>query len=165
MSKRFLYWVGLTLFLILPVIFAGNLMITEQDVVAQGKTTTLSLSDELNEAQQIAQRAALADSRVQAYTTGYRTEVFGVQTVSHQFSDATSECATADCRQVNIFNFDKSATIAAMVNVETGIVLDVLYQPGIRPAINKRLADKAMDIARQAAATRLQLDQANTDFV
>ena len=150
MSKRFLYWVGLTLFLILPVIFAGNLMITEQDVVAQGKTTTLSLSDELNEAQQIAQRAALADSRVQGYTTGYRTEVFGVQTVSHQFSDATSECATADCRQVNIFNFDKSATIAVMVNVETGIVLDVLYQPGIRPGINKRLADKAMEIALNA---------------
>jgi len=150
MTKRLLYWVGLTLLLILPIVFVGNLMITEQDVIAQGKITALSLSDELDQAQQIAQRAALADSRVQAYTTGYRTEVFGVQTVSHQFSDATSECANADCRQVNIFNFDKSATIAAMVNVESATVLDVLYQPNIRPGINKRLADRAMEIALNA---------------
>lgn len=150
MTKRLLYWVGLTLLLILPAVFVGNLMITEQNVAAQGKTTMLSLSDELDQAQQIAQRAALADSRVQAYTTGYRTEVFGVQTVSHQFSEAASECAEADCRQVNIFNFDESATIAVMVNVETESVLDVLYQPNIRPGINKRLADKAMDIALNA---------------
>ena len=150
MTKRLLYWVGLTLLLILPAVFVGNLMITEQNVAAQGKTTMLSLSDELDEAQQIAQRAALADSRVQAYTTGYRTEVFGVQTVSHQFSEAASECAEADCRQVNIFNFDKSATIAVMVNVETSTVLDVLYQPNIRPGINRRLADKAMEIALNA---------------
>ena len=118
MTKGLIYWVGFTLLIILPFVLVANLT-TEQDVAAQGKTATLSISDGLDRAQQIAQRAALADSRVQAYTTGYRTEVFGVQTVSHQFSEATRECATADCRQVNIFNFDKSATIAAIVNVET----------------------------------------------
>ncbi len=150
MTKRSLYWVALTLLVILPFVFVGNLMIPEQNVVAQGKITTLSLADELDEAQKIAEKAALADARVQAYTTGYRTEVFGVQTVSHQFNEATSICATVDCRQVNIFNFDESATIAVMVNVETGIVLDVLYQPSVRPGINKRLADKAMEIALNA---------------
>ena len=149
MTKGLIYWVGFTLLIILPFVLVANLT-TEEDVAAQGKTATLSISDGLDRAQQIAQRAALADSRVQAYTTGYRTEVFGVQTVSHQFSEATRECATTDCRQVNIFNFDKSATIAAIVNVETANVLNVLYQPNIRPGINQRLADRAMEIALNA---------------
>ena len=120
MTKRLTYWVGFTLLILLPLLLFVNLA-TEGDVAAQGKTATLSLSDGLDEAQQIAQRAALADSRVQAYTTGYRTEVFGVQTVSYQFSEATRECASADCRQVNIYNFDKSATIAVMVNAASTV--------------------------------------------
>ncbi|MGB0386704.1 MAG: PKD domain-containing protein [Ardenticatenaceae bacterium] len=150
MTKRSIFYsVMITLFIIVPAALFVNLT-TGAEVVASGKVGMLPVVDGIDEAQQIAQRAALADPRVQAYTSGHRTEVFGVQTVSHQFSEATRECATADCRQVNIFNFDEAATIAAIVNVERATVLNVLYQPNIRPAINKRLADLAMEIALNA---------------
>lgn len=148
-SRSMWSWVILTLFVIVPMVFVANLATGPQSV-ARGKAATLPLTDEMTAEQQVAQDAALADKRVQAYTTGYRTEVFGVQTISHQTNPALAPCASADCRQVNIFNFDESATIAAIVNVETGEVLDVLHQPGIRPLINKRLADRAMEIALSA---------------
>jgi hypothetical protein len=142
-------WVALTLFVLLPLVFAANFAVDPQKV-ARGKAAALPLSDEMDSEQEFAQELALADERVQAYTTGQRTEVFNVQTISHQFNPATVECNESDCRQVNIFNFDESATIATIVNIERGEVLDVLYQPGIRPAINKRLADLALEIATSA---------------
>lgn len=148
-SRSMWSWVILTLFVIVPMVFVANLATGPQSV-ARGKAATLPLTDEMTAEQQLAQDAALADPRVQAYTTGHRTEVFGVQTISHQTNPALAACASADCRQVNIFNFDESATIAAIVNVQTGEVLDVLHQPGIRPLINKRLADRAMEIALSA---------------
>lgn len=149
MKKRLL-WIALVLFI---SSLAWGMSWMDAPKVARGKSATLPLTDEMTPEQQLAQELALKDARVLAYTTGQRTEAFGVQTVSYQFNPATLECNDGErqvCRQVNIFNFEESATIAVMVNVESGKVLDVQYQPGIRPAINKRLADLALELAVNA---------------
>lgn len=105
-------WVLLTLFVVLPLVLAANLAVEPQHV-AQGKAATLPLSDEMDAQQELAQP----------------TELFGVQTISHQFNRVAVECNDADCRQFNIFNFDESAIIPAIVNVEspTAITVSALH--------------------------------------
>jgi PKD repeat protein len=140
---------GVLLFfaLLIPVVFAASLFVAPTEV-ARGKSAAVPLSDELNPDQQLAQELALADSRVQAYTVGQRTEVFGIP----KFIDINTPvnrlgCGTDNCRVVNIFNFDASATVQAFVRLDTREVVEVYYQEGIRPGINRRLADRAMEIA------------------
>jgi hypothetical protein len=119
--------------------------------VARGKSATIPLSQTLTEEQERAQAIALADGQVQAYTAGQRTEVFGVATyldINTPMSKAG--CTPDNCHIVNIFNFDESATIQAFVRLDREEVIEVYYQEGIRPAINRRLADRAMEIALNA---------------
>lgn len=119
--------------------------------VVRGKSPALPISDELSPEQQQAQDLALSDARVQAHTVGRNSEVFGVRRVSAgQFTSAAEACRTVDCRQVEIYVFDEDAAVLALVNVDTGDVLDVLYQPGVRPGINRRLADRALELAFNA---------------
>jgi PKD repeat protein len=139
--------VALFFALIIPVVFAATVFFAPTEV-ARGKSAAVPLSDTLTPDQQLAQDLALADSRVQAYTTGQRTEVFGVA----KFLDINTPinklgCGTNNCRVVNIFNFDASATVQAFVRLDTQEVVEVYYQPGVRPGINSRLADRAMEIA------------------
>jgi PKD repeat protein len=139
--------VALFFALIIPVLFAASVFFAPTEV-ARGKSAAIPLSDDLTPEQALAQELALADSRVQAYTTGQRTEVFGVA----QFLDINTPlnaqgCSIDNCRVVNIFNFDASATVQAFVRLDTREVLEVYYQPGVRPGINRRLADRAMEIA------------------
>lgn len=116
--------------------------------VARGKSAALPLSDTLTDEQERAQAIALADARVQAYTTGQRTEVFGVAHYLDINTPLTAQgCGMDNCRIVNIFNFDTSATIQAFVRLDTEAVVAVYHQQGIRPGINRRLADRAMEIA------------------
>ncbi|MCB8944289.1 MAG: PKD domain-containing protein [Ardenticatenaceae bacterium] len=111
----------------------------------------MPISDELTPEQILAQDLALANAEVQRYTFGRRSEVFGVhQILADEYTKKSSACATADCRQVEIYNFDDNAAITAIVNVDTSEVLDVLYLPHMHPGINKRLNDLALEIALNA---------------
>jgi hypothetical protein len=73
----------LTLFVVLPLVLAANLAVEPQHV-AQGKAATLPLSDEMDAQQELAQP----------------TELFGVQTISHQFNPATVECNDAPAKSI-----------------------------------------------------------------
>jgi hypothetical protein len=141
--KKYLF---LCLFLLLPILFLGQQLL-RPEATARGKSAAIPLSDEQTPEQQLAEALALADSRVQAHTVGRRSEVFGVRTVGSHYTAASAACANADCRQVEIYNFDDDAAVIAIVNVESRQVLDVLHQPGVHPGINKRLSDRALEIA------------------
>ncbi len=118
---------------------------------ARGKSPSVPLADGLTPEQVLAQDLALADARVQQYTVGRRSEVFGVrQVLADQYTAASTACKTADCRQVEIYLFDENAAVTALVNLDTQTVLDVLYLANMQPGINKRLADRAIDIAINA---------------
>ncbi|MFZ0547676.1 MAG: lamin tail domain-containing protein, partial [Candidatus Promineifilaceae bacterium] len=110
---------------------------------ARGKSPAAQLSDGLTPEQQLAQDLALSDSKVQAYTVGRRSEVFGVQVVGDSYTKDASECASADCRLVLIYNWDENVTVSAIVNVDARTVLDVLRQSGTHPGINHRLVEVA----------------------
>ena len=135
-------------------------------VSVRGKSAPLPLETTLTTAQQQAQTLALADVRVQAQTSGRRTEVFGVRRMGQQITEASAACATAVCYQVEIYNFDDNATVTAVVDTDAGIVRDVLHQPNMQPGINRRLADMALELAlndpgvygpRSCRAARLHL--------
>lgn len=138
--------IGLALVLLVPIALLVY-GFSQSTGVVRGKSSATPLSDQLSAEQQLAQDLALSDVRVQDYTVGRRSEVFGVRTVGNHFSVSAAACASADCRQVEIYNFDENVAVSAIVNVDTQEVLDVLRQPGVHPGINKRLADLALDIA------------------
>ncbi|MEW5986859.1 MAG: PKD domain-containing protein [Chloroflexota bacterium] len=141
-----LFLIFISLFLVLPLLALAVNLLTPTRAV-RGKSPAAPLTDELTPEQALAQDLALADSRVQGYTLGHRSEVMGVRVVGQHFTQAAGACATADCRQVEIYLFDQDAAVTALVNVDAREVLDVLYQPGVHPGINKRLADLAMELA------------------
>lgn len=140
-------YLSLCLFLIVPVFFLGQWLL-RPEATARGKSAAMPLTNEQTPEQELAEELALADSRVQAHTVGRRSEVFGVRVVGDHYTAASAACANADCRQVEIYNFDDDAAVIAIVNVESREVLDVLHQPGVHPGINKRLSDLAIEIAR-----------------
>lgn len=131
--------------LLVTAVFFSFLLAPAQ--TARGKSAARPLAQTATPVQQGAQEAALADSRVAAATSGRRTEVFGVREMLGQLTAESQACATAVCFQVEIYNFDDNAALLAIVNTDTGEVLDVLHQPGVQPGINKRLADRAIEIA------------------
>lgn len=148
MFQRFSRIPLLITLLLLTLIGMSSIVATAPTEVARGKSAVLPLSTTLTNEQERAQAIALADSRVQAYSAGQRTEVFGVATYLDLNTPIAKQGCTGDnCRIVNIFNFDASATIQAFVRLDTEQVIEVYYQAGIRPAINRRLADRAMEIA------------------
>jgi hypothetical protein len=140
-------WLLLTLFLIVPLVGLASLA-PGQEGVARGKFAAAPPSPDRWEPEQYeAQEEALLDARVRQYMRGHRAEVFGVRQVGDQYTHASRACADADCRQVEIYLWDENATVLAIVNVETDEVLDVLYQPGLRPGIPARLEEQALEIA------------------
>jgi hypothetical protein len=84
---------------------------------------------------------------VAQHTMGSRAEVLGVRQMSGQYTAASQTCATADCYQVEIYDFDHNATILAIVDIEAEQVRDVLYLPNAQPGVNRRLADRARMLA------------------
>lgn len=118
--------------------------------VARGKAAPVLLDEGLDADRQAAQELALRDRRVLDRTVGERSEVMGILPAGAQLSPASQGCTPGACYQVNIYNIDADLNVAAMVDVAAGRVLDVLYQPGVRPGINKRLADRALEIAFNA---------------
>ena len=116
-------------------------------VSVRGKSAPLPLETAITTEQQTAQALALADARVQELTNSQRTEVFGVRRMGQQFTAASAACATAVCFQVEIYSFDKNATVTAVIDTSAGVVRDVLYQPNMQPGINQRLANRALQLA------------------
>lgn len=139
----------LAIVLLVSLVFAASLLFNPVAEV-RGKSPAVPLVAMANDRQKLAQDLALTDERVMQHTLGRRTEVFGVRDVLGQYTSASSACKTAVCYQVEIYNFDENATILAIVNTDSSEVLDVLRQPGVQPGINKRLADRAIEIAINA---------------
>ncbi|HSH02620.1 MAG TPA: PKD domain-containing protein [Anaerolineae bacterium] len=144
-SKRFGIGLAITLFVGAVLYVVSGALWPTQEV--RGKSPAVPVTGDLTDEQLLAQDLALNDIRVHGYTVGRRSEVFGVRDVMAQYPKTSAECATASCWQVEIYNFDEDAAVTAIVNVDTETVLDVLYQPGMHPGINKRLSDVALDIA------------------
>lgn len=139
-------WLLLTMLVLVPLVGLASLA-PGQEAVARGKMTAPPPPDKWTPELLEAQGAALADARVQDELEGHRAEVFGVRPVGHQFTEASRACATVACHQVEIYLWDENATVLAIVNQETGAVLDVLHQPNVRPGIPSRLAERARAIA------------------
>ncbi len=116
--------------------------------VVRGKSAAHPLPDGLTPEQTQAQDLALADPRVMQYTLGHRSEVFGVRRVGPHYPASSAACADADCRQVEIYNFDENAAVVAIVNLDSQKVLEVFHQPGVQPGINQRLMDLAIELTR-----------------
>ncbi len=140
----------LVLFLVVPVLLlTANFL--RPTAIARGKSAAIPLSGKMTPEQEQAQQLALDDALVMAHTAGHRSEVFGVRSLTAgDYPALQGSCANADCRQVEIYNFDENAAVTAVVNLDTATVLDVFYLPGMQPGINKRLADRALEIAFNA---------------
>lgn len=117
---------------------------------ARGKTAAAPLPGEPAPEQAAAEALALADPRVLAHTAGRRAEVFGVRAVGPHAPSSSADCAQSDCRQVEIYLYDQDAAVVAIVNLTAGTVSEVLYQPGVQPGVNQRVADLAAEIARNS---------------
>ncbi len=145
--RRALFATGFTVAVLFPLWTVAN----NAAPVVRGKSSALPLVNDPTPEQQRAQNLALSDVRVQEHTVGRRAEVFGVRRVlAAQFTPQSQACASADCRQVEIYLFDENAAVTAIVNLDTDEVLDVLYQPGMQPGISKSQSDRALEIALKA---------------
>ena len=129
------------------ILVALLLLLGQTAVSVRGKSAPLPLDTAITSEQQQAQALALADARVQQLTAGQRSEVFGVRRMGQQFTQASVACATAVCYQVEIYSFDENSTVTAVVDVDAGAVRDVLHQPNMQPGINRRLANRALELA------------------
>ena len=147
MKNGRLKWVGFgTLLLVFIGVVVAMATLTPTRSV-RSKSPAVPLTEEISAERARSQDLALSDSRVQALTVGKRSEVFGVRVVGDHFPESSSACESAECYQVQIYNFDENAAVIAIVNLDTDEVLDVFHQPGVHPGINKRLNDVALDIA------------------
>ncbi len=135
----------LLLLMLLIIVMSSDLVSPLKSV--RGKMAGVPLATERTPAQTLAANLALRDERVLSYTAGDRTELFGVREVGQHYPASSAVCASAPCQQVEIYNFDENAAIIAIVNPNSGEVLDVFYQPEAHPGINQRLADLATRIA------------------
>jgi hypothetical protein len=136
--KTGLILAGLTL---IPLLF-----LLQPNSSARGKSPARVLQETLTPADQLAQDIALSDARVIEYTVGRRAEVFTIHPVGIHQPAGFSGCALADCRQVNLYNFDDNAAIAAIVNLDQRVVVEVLRQPGVHPGMNARLFEVAVHV-------------------
>jgi len=146
MNRRVLYSaiaIGITVILLALALS----QITSKTPTVTGKSPAAPLSDELTEQQELAQSLALSDPRVQAYTYGRPSEVFGVAKIGLDYPASAESCLVSDCRQINIYNWDENAAVSVIVDLDNEEVLEVLHQVGVHPGINKRLADLAIEIA------------------
>lgn len=114
--------------------------------VARGKSPATPITQDLTPEQVLAQDLALSDTRVQSYTLGKRAEVFAVFDIGSNYTQSSNACAATRCYQVNIYNFDEGAVIAAIVAVESRQVLDVLHHPEQHAYLNQEMADQAIQI-------------------
>ena len=141
--KRVLLLAILAAILLLSVISIQQLATV---VAAEQQQITL-LPQYANEAEVAAQATALADSRVSDLLVGQRSEVFIVKEVRGDHYPASAiECATATCSQVEIYLWDLNDTISAIVNMDSGQVVDTIYYENMQPAINNRVYELSVEL-------------------
>ena len=150
-KPRFLS-MGILLLLAMLTLLLSSFFVPSQTVT--GKSPAVPLNSSMSPEQMVAQELALTDVRVQEHTRGKQSEVMGISTVGMHFPKSSSACATATCWQVEIYNWHEDAAITAIVNTDQSQVLDVLYQPGMRPGLNQRNIDLALDLAMNAPEVR-----------
>lgn len=144
-------WRPIVVAVVLGLLAAAIAFALQPAPTVRGKSPAQPLVDELSAEQALAQELALEDERVQTYTVGRRSEVFGVHMVAQGHHPSSSAaCLSADCRRVEIYNFDENVAITAIVNVDAREVLDVMRLPNMHPGINQRLINLAEDIAFNA---------------
>ena len=146
MNRRSVFGVIL-LSLLLIVLTLALAQLFSPTPTVRGKSPAAPLKSGMTEEQNLAQNLALSDARVQTYTFGRPSEVFGIANVGLHYPPGAEACADSDCRQVNIYNWDENAAVTAIVDLNNEEVLEVFHQPGAHPGINKRLVDLAIDLA------------------
>ncbi len=145
-NRRLLVTTIIMVVLICVGAIASNFLFPLQEGV-RSKAPAFPLQGELTAEQTLAQDLALSAPEVQSLTVGRPSEVFGVRQIGLDYPPGSEICAIHECFQVEIYNFDEDAAVAAVVDVEDRDVLAVYHQPGVHPGINKRLADLALEIA------------------
>lgn len=136
----------------------------QQVAQALASDQPILLLDGLGEAEQAAQRLAVADSRVRAALVSLngvplRAEVFGVYGLgpadAAQVGDA---CQGGSCYRVEIYNYARNSTVLAIVDPAAGQVHDVAILEETQPTIVPRhLMDLAAQIALAAPEVRAEL--------
>lgn len=137
----------LSIIILILLLLSRRLEMAKQ---ARGKGAAVPLQGTLTPEEQRAQDLVLSDARVQAHTINRRSEVVDVNTAGALYTAVDERCAAADCRRVVVYSFETNTTITAMVNLDSGDVLDVWPQPGLQPVVNGRLAARALEIALNA---------------
>ena len=123
-----------------------------QPDAARGPVTPLNPADQTLSAQQLdAQSLAVADSDVLATLGSGRAEVFEVFPLFAPFAVEWAACASGECYQVDIYNFDSLATVTAIVDHASGEVVDHFRVEKVYPLISKRLYNRAIEIVQQSA--------------
>lgn len=152
MKKRL--WPSIALILVFAVLVAipvYSAPATGPQPATGGPITPLNPADQSLTAEQMdAQSLAIADARVQTNLGAGKAEVFEVFPVFGPYPSEWSTCADGACYQVDIFNFDRGATVTAIVNQATGQVLDSWRIDSVFPLINKRLYNRAVEIIRES---------------
>jgi hypothetical protein len=118
---------------------------------ARGKVAAALAPTQSSHSQELAVHLALADSRVQARLSGHRSEVMAVLPLGAQRTPDSLVCALSDCRLVEIYDFDRDATVSVIVDLPANRLRDVLYQPHVHPEPNSRLTELAIRVALASA--------------
>jgi len=148
MKKRL--WQSIALILVfaaLVAVPAYSAPATRPQPAAGGPITPLNPADQALTAEQLdAQSLAIADTRVQAELGEGRTEVFEVFPLFGPFPAEWAACTNGMCYQVDIYNFERGATVTAIVDQGAGQILDAWRIDGVFPYVNKRLYNRAVEI-------------------
>lgn len=117
----------------------------------------LPLSEGLNDEQLEAQALALNDPRFQTYTRDQQTrapmrnEIFGVYPLrASDITPATESCSTHTCYRVEMYNYALNLYLAAVADLQTETVINVVGYNNSQPDIPPSLTAIALEIARHA---------------
>ncbi len=123
---------------------------------ARGKSPAYPLDSGLTVEERLAQDIALSDAEVIDQTAGKRSEVFDIVPAGN-FDGPDGICAVGDCRQVTIYSFDEETAIMVVVDLVSRQVVEVMDQPGVFPAVNRRLYDMAAQLIHDSDEVAVEL--------
>jgi len=126
------------------------------DDVLQEPVPVLPLEG-LDDEQRQAQSIALSDQAFWRYSRDpqtdepYRTEIMGVYPMrASDITDKTSACSANPCYRVEMYNYALNFYLAAVVDLRSGTVLDIIGYENAQPDIPQSLTDIALEIAVHA---------------
>ncbi len=112
----------------------------------------LPLTDGLDKNQQLAQNIAINNQLFQRYVRDekgtLRNEIFGVYPVrASDISEKTAACSLSSCYRVEMYNYALNLYTAAIVDLPTATVLNIVGYDNTQPDIPTSLVDIALEIA------------------